>query len=123
VNRGFSLLEVLVAVTILAVAVVALMQLSAQGLRLLQHADDYQRAVMLADRMARVTGVGAEGVESGQEGRFQWERRVRLVPLPEALAPAAGPAPRLYTLSVAVRWERGRAVEVASLRTVAEPEE
>jgi prepilin-type N-terminal cleavage/methylation domain-containing protein len=123
VSRGFTLLEVLVAVTILAVAVVALMQLSAQGLRLLHHADVYQQAVMLADRVARVTAVGAEGVESGQEGRFQWERRVRLVPVPEALAPATGPAPRLYSLSVAVRWERGRALEVASLRTVAEPAE
>ena len=118
-SRGFTLLEVLVAVTILALAGVALLQLSSQGLRLLRQADDYQQAVMLADRVARVTAVGAEGVESGREGRFQWERRVRLVPVPEALAPGA----RLFALSVAVRWERERALEVASLRTVTEPAE
>lgn len=121
--RGFTLLEVLVAVTILALAVVALMQLSSQGLRLLHQADDYQEAVMLADRIARVAAVGAEGVESGQEGHFRWERRAQLVPVPEALAPGTGPVPRLYAFSVAVRWERGRALEVASLRTVAEPAE
>lgn len=122
--RGFTLLEVLVAVTILALAVVALMQLSSQGLRLLHQADDYQQAVMLADRIARVTAVGAEGVESGQEGHFRWERRAQLVPVPpEALAPGTGPVPRLYAFSVAVRWERERALEVASLRTVAEPAE
>jgi type II secretion system protein I len=123
VSRGLTLLEVLVAVTILALAVVALLQLSSQGLRLLHQADDYQQAVMLADRVARVTEVGAEGVASGREGRFQWERRVRLVPVPEALSPDARHAPRLYALSVAVRWERGRALEVASLRTVTEPAE
>lgn len=122
-SRGFTLLEVLVATTILALAVVALMQLSSQGLRLLHQADHYQQAVMLADRVARVAAVEAEGVESGQEGRFRWERRVRLVPVPVELAPGTGPAPRLYALSVAVRWGRGRALEVASLRTVAEPAE
>ena len=122
-SRGFTLLEVLVALTILALAVVALMQLSSQGLRLLQQADDYQQAVMLADRVARVTAVGPEGTETGQEGRFRWERRVRLVPVPEALSPDPRQAARLYALSVAVRWERGRALEVASLRTVAEPSE
>ena len=122
-SRAFTLLEVLVAMTILALSVVALMQLASQGLRLLGQADDYQQAVMLADRIARAVAVGAEGVESGQEGRFQWERRVRLVPLPEAPGPAARPAPRLYALSVAVRWGRGRALEVASLRTVTEPAE
>lgn len=122
-NRGVSLLEVLVAVTILALAVVALMQLASQSLRLLHQADAYQQAVILADRVARITTVGAEGVETGREGRFRWERQVRLVPVPEALAPGTGPAPRLYALSVAVRWERGRALELTSLRTVAEPAE
>lgn len=122
-SRGGTLLEVLVAVTILALAVVALMQLSSQSLRLLQRADDYQRAVMLAERIARTTSIAAEGVEAGQDGRFQWERRVRLVPVPEALVPNPHHGPCLYALSVAVRWERGRALEVASLRTVAEPSE
>jgi prepilin-type N-terminal cleavage/methylation domain-containing protein len=123
VSRGFTLLEVLVATTILALAVVALMQLSSQGLRLLGQADDYQEAVMLADRIARGTTVDAEGVQTGQERRFRWERRVRLVPVPEALAPDPRQAARLYALSVAVRWERGRTLEVQSLQTVAEPSE
>jgi general secretion pathway protein I len=118
--RGFTLLEVLVALTILAVAIVALMQLSSQGLRLLHHADDYQQAVVVADRIARAAEVVEEGAETGQAGRFQWERRVSLVPVPEELAPGAGPQLRLYALSVAVRWGRGRTLELASLRTVSE---
>ena len=120
-SRGFTLLEVLVALTILAVAIVACMQLSSQGLRLLHLSDDYQQAVILADRVARAADVVAEGVDAGQEGRFQWERRVRLVPVPEELTPGAGPQLRLYALMVAVRWGRGRALELASLRTVMQP--
>jgi hypothetical protein len=74
----------------------------------------------VADRVARATEVVEEGAEAGQEGRFQWERRVSLVRVPEELAPGAGPQLRLYALSVAVRWGRGRTLELASLRTVAE---
>ena len=118
---GFTLLEVLVALTILAVAVVAFMQLSSQGLRLLHVSDDYQQAVGLADRVARAIAVIGESSETGQEGRFQWESRVSLVPTPEELTSGAGPQPRLYALSVAVRWGRNRTLELASLRAVAEP--
>jgi len=111
---------VLVALTILAVAIVAFMQLSSQGLRLLHLADDYQHAVVVADRVARAAEVVEEGAQAGQEGRFQWERRVSLVPVPEELTPGAGPQIRLYALSVTVHWGRGRTLELASLRTVAE---
>lgn len=117
-NRGFTLLEVLVAMTILGLAIVTLMQLSSQGLRLLRLSDDYQQAVLVADRVVRSVEVLQEGIAAGQEGRFQWERRVALVPMPEELTPGAGPKPLLYALSVAVRWGGSRTVEIASLRAV-----
>jgi len=119
-SRGFTLLEVLVALTILGVAIVALMQLSSQGLRLLHLSDDYQQAVIVADRVARATDALVEGVDAGQEGRFQWERRISVVPVPEELTPGAGPQLRLYALSVGVRWGRDRTLELASLRAVAQ---
>jgi type II secretion system protein I len=119
-TRGFTLLEVLVALIILAVAMVALMQLSSQGLRLLHLSDDYQQAVIVADRVARATDVVEEGADAGRDGRFQWERRVSLVPVPEELTPGGGPHLRLYALAVAVRWDRHRVLELASLRAVAE---
>ena len=119
-SRGFTLLEVLVALTILGIAIVALMQLSSQGLRLLHLSDDYQQAVIAADRIARATDALAEGVDAGQEGRFRWERRITVVPVPEELTPGAGPPLRLYALSVGVRWGRDHTLELASLRAVAE---
>ena len=70
-SRGFTLLEVLVAMTILGLAIVTLIQLSSQGLRLLRLSDDHQQAVLLADRLARTTEIRSEGVDGGQEGRFQ----------------------------------------------------
>ena len=119
-SRGFTLLEVLVAMTILGIAIVALMQLSSQGLRLLHLSDDYQQAVIVADGIARATDALAEGVDAGQQGRFRWERRITVVPVPEELTPGAGPQLRLYALSVGVRWGRDRTLELASLRAVAE---
>jgi prepilin-type N-terminal cleavage/methylation domain-containing protein len=117
-SRGFTLLEVLVAVTILGLAMVTLMQLTSHGLRLLRHADDYQQATLVADRVARSVDVVQEGVASGQEGPFRWERRVALLVVPEELTPGAGPKPRLYALSIAVRWGGSRSLELATLRAV-----
>jgi general secretion pathway protein I len=115
-DAGFTLLEVLVAVVILSVAVVTLVQLASQGLRLLKLSSDYQEAVLLADRVTRAAEASIEGVETGQEGRFNWERRTRLVAVPDDLAPVGSASPRLFALSVAVRWGTGRTLEVATLR-------
>ena len=115
-NAGFTLLEVLVAMVILSVAVVTLIQLASQGLRLLTLSSDHQQAALLADRLVRASDASAEGVESGQEGQFSWERRASLVAVPDELAPASGAPPRLLSLSVAVHWGSGRTLELATLR-------
>ncbi len=118
-NRGgFTLLEVLVAMVILSLAVVSLIQLSSQGLRLVKLSGDHQEATRLADRIARGTEVLGEGVDGGQEGPFTWERRIALVPVPKELSTATGPAPQLFSLFVNVRWGGGRSVELATLRTL-----
>jgi len=115
-DAGFTLLEVLVAVVILSVAVVTLVQLSSQALRLLKLSSDYQEAVLLADRVVRAGDASIEGVETGQEGGFTWERRATLVAVPDDLVPVGSSSPRLLALSVAVRWGTGRTVEVATMR-------
>ena len=123
---GFTLLEVLIAFAILSVAVVSLIQLTSQGLRLLKVSGDHQQAVQLADRLARDVQVDAgevtseASVETGEEGDFVWERRISRVALPEELEPATPvpgkEVPGLYTVAVAVRWGRNHQVEVATLR-------
>jgi general secretion pathway protein I len=119
--RGFTLLEVLVALAILGLAVVTVIQLFAQGLRLLKVSGDYQQAVLLADQKAREAGPLREGVESGQEGPFGWERRATVTPVPVELTVVSATPVRLYQLTVQVRWGGNRSVEVATLRTAEEP--
>jgi general secretion pathway protein I len=115
-DGGFTLLEVLVAMVILSVAVVTLIQLASQGLRLLRVSGEHQDAVMLADRLARSADVSGESVDTGHEGAFAWERRTKLVVVPADPAPVGTDAPRLLALSVAVKWGSGRSVELSTLR-------
>jgi len=115
-SAGFTLLEVVVAMVILSVAVVTLIQLASQSLRLLKLSSDHQDATILADRLVRAADPLTEGVESGQDGQFTWDRRVRAVAVPDELLPTIGPAPRLLSLVVAVRWGSGRTVEMSTLR-------
>jgi general secretion pathway protein I len=115
-SGGFTLLEVLVAMVILSVAVVTLIQLASQGLRLLKSSSDHQEAALLADRVMRNADPSAEGTASGQEGQFTWAWRARLVAVPDELTPTQGPRPRLLELSTTVQWGKGRTVELVTLR-------
>ncbi len=118
---GFTLLEVLVALVILGLAVVTLIQLASQGLRLVKLSGDHQQAALLADRLARDTEVVAERVETGQDGSLTWERRISLLPTPDALIPPSGPTPVLLSLTVTVRWGQSRSLQVTTLRVAAPP--
>jgi general secretion pathway protein I len=115
-SGGFTLLEVLVAMVILSVAVVTLIQLASQGLRLLKASSDHQEAALLADRVTRNADPNAEATASGQEGQFTWAWRARLVAVPDELTPAQGPRPRLLELSTTVKWGKGRSMELVTLR-------
>ena len=120
-EAGFTLLEVLVALTILAVAVVSLIQLSSQSLHLVKASSDYQEAVLVADRLAADTQINGETLDSGQEGLFRWERRVAIVPLPDELkSKQTVPGqedPKLFSVTIDVYWGANKVLELATLRT------
>lgn len=122
-ERGFTLLEVLVATLILGLSVVTLIQLSSQGLRLLKQSDDQQQAALLADRLTRSAEPVVAGVETGQEGAMTWERQVTVTDTAEELIPPSGPLPELRALTVTVRWGPGRSLQLASLRLIPRPPE
>jgi general secretion pathway protein I len=116
--RGFTLLEVLVALAILGVAVVASIQGFAQGLRLLKLAGDHQEAMLVADQKLREVVTPEEGRDEGTETHFQWTRTIERVPTPE-LSDIARPAPwTVYRIEVHVRWDEHRDIHLATLRTV-----
>jgi general secretion pathway protein I len=77
--RGFTILEVLVAIVVLAVALGSLMQIFSGGLREAQVADEYARATQVAQsKLAGVTAVEkiAEGSFAGEEDGFAWKLSV-----------------------------------------------
>lgn len=119
-DGGFTLLEVLIALAILSLAVVAVIQGFAQGLRLLKVAGDHQQAVLLADQKAREVVIPIEGHEQGQEGAFDWERRVSKVGTPDLQRTPATAKWHVYQIDVKVRWGDRRALELTTLRTSAE---
>ena len=119
-SAGFTLLEVLVAFAILSVAVVAVIQGFAQGLRLLKVAGDHQRAALLADQKAREVINPVQAHDTGQEGGFDWERSVTIVTAPDLERTPASRKWHVYQIDVKVRWGDTRGVQVVTLRTLAE---
>ena len=119
-TRGFTLLEVLVALAILGVAVVASIQGFAGGLRLLKLSGDHQDAMLFADQKIREVVALAEGREEGTDERYRWTRTVSKVPTPE-LAAAARPINwSVYEIDVRVRWDEHREIQLTTLRTVSD---
>jgi general secretion pathway protein I len=124
-ERGFTLLEVLVAFVIAALALGALFRGTLDGLRATQVASRYEQAVTRAQsHLAALTVVGSlvPGDRQGDDGDgFHW--RVRITPLAVvgaalSSAPGSRKAPALYAVSVAVSWMDGspRIVELDSER-------
>ncbi len=79
--RGFSLLEVLVAFAILALVGTALFQLFSGGLSNAAAADDYSRAVLVAESVLAETASAQplrEGTTQGtfDDGRIEWTAQV-----------------------------------------------
>jgi prepilin-type N-terminal cleavage/methylation domain-containing protein len=116
---GFTLLEVLVALAILGLAVVASIQGFAQGLRLLKLSGDHQRAMLLADRAAREVLDPAEGRDDCEAAEgFRCERVTRLLEAPEQAEDGRTPRFHVFEIAVRVSWDEHRQVELTTLRTV-----
>ncbi|MBV9735695.1 MAG: prepilin-type N-terminal cleavage/methylation domain-containing protein [Acidisphaera sp.] len=122
-ERGFTLLEVIIALVIAALALGALLQSAVSGLAGVQAATSYEEAIARArSRLAALDGSPlATGDRQGDDGGgYHWHERILQV----AQAPAgAGTAmPALYAVSVAISWQsRGgsRSVQLDTERTAA----
>ena len=124
-RAGFTLIEVLVALTILAVAAVPLFQIFTTGLRSINASDQAAHALAVAEsllarvdteeilRVGRRSGQAAEGLE--------WDLDVR----PAEIARRRDAVGRLFLVTVRVSLPpsaRGRSVELQTLRFVVDPE-
>ncbi len=125
-QSGFTLIEVLVALVVLSVAVVAVLQLFGGGLRLARASGDHLEATLLASTMLSDLAWETleEGTTEGSVGAFRWSRQITVDPalLPEEPDPARPDPVRLARVSVDVRWGRNRHVELVTIRPLGQQE-
>ena len=129
-QRGFSLLEVVVAFAIAVLALGILSQIFGQGSRRLALAGDYAHALGVAENLMAEYGAPVSGESvtiSDSEESCHWN--VQILPYPVPMTPgddgAAGPltnnAFELVKIEISVDWTRdgkSRAVSLESLRMV-----
>ena len=120
-DEGFTLLEVLVALAILSLAVVAGIQLFAGSLRLLKLAGEHQEATLIADEKTREVSSLVEGRETGTEAGFTWERTIQRTEMPAELVTVTPKPYEVYAVTVRVSWGQQRSVQLATLRTAHPP--
>lgn len=122
-QRGFTLLEVLVAFVVMALVLGALMQVFSTSLGNLSDTGRYTLAALHAEALLAETGTEAPlgaGIERGRfDDVYSWERRVEAHQ--ESDWPPPDPGVSLYHVVVEVSWAEGsgqRSVELESWRAV-----
>jgi general secretion pathway protein I len=128
--RGFTLLEVIIALIIAGLAAAALYQAAGSGLQSTQQAALYQEAIVRAkshlDAAANGTRLTAGTWEGDDGGGFRW--RLRIAPamtasVQRAATIAAGPNGRasavvvLYHIATTISWRQGGTGRQLTLQT------
>ena len=108
--RGFTLIEVIIAFALLALALTLLLGSLSGAARQVRHADDSGRATLHAQSLLAQLGVGEAlrpGTRQGvfEQGRYRWVMQVTPYTDPMKPRPAAeGSAPRLLAVELSMTW-------------------
>jgi general secretion pathway protein I len=123
-SRGYTLVEVLVAFVIMAMALTVLLRIFSGGVRNVAVSSDYAKAVLIAESRLATAGIDdtlAPGETDGIEnGRFRWMRVVSdYEPSTDYNSTVRGL--HAYHVTVTVSWPNGekeRRVELSTVRVV-----
>ena len=120
-SRGYTLVEVLVAFVILAMALTVLLRIFSGGVRNVAVSSDYAKAVLIAESRLATAGIDdtlAPGKTDGVEnGHFRWTRVVTdYEPTADYASTVRGL--RGYRVTVTVSWPNGDRERRIELNTV-----
>jgi general secretion pathway protein I len=121
-HRGFTLIEIVVAMAILGVGLIVIIELFAGGLRLGRTSEEFSKAVSFA-RMkleeVSLNPVLQEGIESGEFDRdYRWQVAVQKMDiLPVQRPPEFQPLVEFYRVKVDVLWKSGSRERVTGIET------
>jgi general secretion pathway protein I len=125
-NRGFTLIEIVVAMAILGVGLIVIIELFSGGLRLGRISEEYTQAIGLARMKLEEISLAEqlrEGSEKGEFNKdFRWQVGVKKVDL---LLVEKGlefkPPVEFYQIKVNITWKSGykeRSTEIEFYRTI-----
>ncbi len=121
-SGGFTLLEVLVAFTVLAISLGVLFEIFSTGMRASRSAEEYTRATLLAESKLAAIGIEGtleEGETTGEYGDgYAWRVAIRPYRLDEAEAEGVAPPIEAYEVVVTVAWGQGSRERSVSLTTL-----
>ena len=121
-SRGFSLLEVVAATLLLAIAFAALLKVAGGSIELTRNADDHSQAALWARSLLDTVDITTPLQPGTTEGRFDAHYRWRLVVTPwRAAAPAQNMPMRVMKLDLDVMWGsrlRERTAHFSTLRVL-----
>jgi general secretion pathway protein I len=125
-NKGFTLLEVLVAIAILGIGLTLVIQLLAGGLRLGRASEEYTKAMNYARIKMEEIAVKPTLKEGSEEGEFddiyRWQMVVKKVDLlPIENRPDFKPPANFFQVQVDIFWKSGfkeRSTRIESYKTV-----
>ena len=121
-QQGFSLLEILIAFSILAFSLTILLNIFSGGLRRTMVSEEYQQAVIIAQSKLAAVGIEEpldEGMQDGEiEGKYFWTVQVQAFNL-EAMGLDLEEEKVLpYQVTVSVEWAAGRDKRRFELTTI-----
>jgi len=129
-NKGFTLIEVSIAVAILGVGLTVLIELFSGGLRLGRASEEYTKAVNYARSKMEEIAVKPIIKEGSEEGEFdetyRWQVDVKKVEiLPVENKPDFKPPAQFFQVQINIIWKSGskeKSTRIESYRTI-KPEE
>jgi general secretion pathway protein I len=129
-NKGFTLIEVSIAVAILGVGLTVLIELFSGGLRLGRASEEYTKAVNYARSKMEEIAVKPTIKEGSEEGEFdetyRWQVDVKKVEiLPIENKPDFKPPAQFFQVQINIIWKSGskeKSTRIESYRTI-KPEE